>query len=376
MQGTGAPSRVATLTVVVVCLTLGLISALEARHVSFAHGFPISWTAALLSTTPRWILLATVLPFVLHLGLRYPLNRRRSGIIAMHIGLFLVVSMAHALADAWAVAQTNPIVTQIFGMIPRLTRSWYNTMPTMVSMYAGVIIAAWAMTEARERERRTLRASQLESQLQSARLAALRAQLQPHFLYNTLNAIAALVSDVQPARAVAAIEQLGELLHASLREDGREEITIDEEVALTERYLALQKIRYGERLQYELNVAPDVGESLVPVLLLQPIVENAVVHGMDAGQDSLLVRVDATATTEGIEIVVANNGPALGESRESRASGHGLGISTTRARLLTAYGDRASLVLREREGGGAVVRIALPRVMAAARSHAPQPALA
>ena len=366
----------ATLTVVVVCLTLGLISALEARHVSFAHGFPISWTAALLSTTPRWILLATVLPFVLHLGLRYPMNHRRSGIVAMHIGLFLVVSMAHALADAWAVAQTNPIVTQIFGMIPRLTRSWYNTMPTMVSMYAGVIIAAWAMTEARERERRTLRASQLESQLQSARLAALRAQLQPHFLYNTLNAIAALVSAVQPARAVAAIEQLGELLHASLREDGREEITIDEEVALTERYLALQKIRYGDRLQYDLNIAPDVGECLVPVLLLQPIVENAVVHGMDAGQARLLVQVDATATTEGIEIVVANNGPALGESHESRASGHGLGISTTRARLLTAYGDRASLVLRERDGGGAVVRIALPRVMAAARFQAPQPALA
>ena len=128
----------------------------------------------------------------------------------------------------------------MFGMIPRLTRSWYNTTPTMVSMYAGVLIAAWGMMESRERQRRTLRAAQLETQLQSARLAALRAQLQPHFLYNTLNGIAALVSDVQPARAVAAIEQLGELLHASLRDDGRDEITVAEEVALAERYLALQ----------------------------------------------------------------------------------------------------------------------------------------
>ena len=322
---------------------------------------------AVSSTAPRWIVLAVALPFVLRLGVRYSLSPLRPRIIALHVVLFLTVSVGHAMADAWTVARANPEIIRLLGVgvIHRLTRSWYNTMPTMVSMYAGVLFAAWGMTEARERQRRTLRASQLEAQLQSARLAALRAQLQPHFLYNTLNGIAALVSDVQPARAVAAIEQLGELLHASLREDGREEITVDEEVALAERYLALQGMRFGERLRYEWHVAPEAGHCLVPVLVLQPIVENAVVHGLDAGQERLTVRIEALVSAEGVELIVENDGLALSGS-DQRTAGHGLGLSTTRARLLTAYGDRASLTLKPREGGGARVRIVLPRKLAVA----------
>jgi len=166
---------------------------------------------------------------------------------------------------------------------------------------------------------------------------------------------------------VAAIEQLGELLHASLREDGREEITVDEEVALAEKYLALQGMRFGERLRYEWHVAPDAGDCLVPVLLLQPIVENAVVHGLDAGQERLTVRIEASITPDGVELVVENDGTEL--SGSGRTAGHGLGLSTTKARLLTAYGDRASLTLKPREGGGARVRIVLPRKLALA--HAP-----
>ena len=314
----------------------------------------------LASTTPRWILLAVVLPFVLVLATRFPLVPVRGSIVALHIAIFAAVSAAHAALDAWAVAQASPAVTHLFGMMPRLTRSWYNTMPTMVSMYAGVLIAAWGMAEARERQRRSLRASQLETQLQSARLAALRAQLQPHFLYNTLNGIAALVSDVQPARAVAAIEQLGELLHASLREDGREEITVEEEVALAERYLALQGMRFGERLRYELHVAPEVAECLVPVLLLQPIVENAVVHGLDAGVERLHIRIDAMPIDLGVELTVQNDGTPLRQDG-TRGSGHGVGIATTRARLLTAHGDRASLTIIPRTEGGVTVRIVIPR---------------
>jgi hypothetical protein len=351
---------VASLVVVAICLMLGGISALEARHVSVTHGFPIDWYTAVASTTPRWILLGVTLPFVYHLGVRYPFVPLRSPVVGMHVAIFLSVSAGHAFADAWAVTFASPQVVHMFGMIPRLTRSWFNTMPTMVSMYAGVLLAAWGMTEFRERQRRTLRASQLESQLQSARLAALRAQLQPHFLYNTLNGIAALVAGVQPRPAVAAIEQLSELLHASLRDDGREEITVDEEVALAEKYLALQRMRFGDRLQYEWHVAPDVGECLVPVLLLQPIVENAVIHGLDAGQEALCVRVEARASTEGLEIVVENDGPVV-ERKAQGVRGHGVGIAATRARLLTAYGDRASLTLKPREEGGMRVRIVMPR---------------
>ncbi|HKS07556.1 MAG TPA: histidine kinase [Gemmatimonadaceae bacterium] len=346
---------------------LGLITALEARHISTTHGFPREWEIVMISTMPRWILLAIVLPFVLQLAMRFPLTPLRVPVVALHILIFLSLSVAHAVVDAWAVAQEMPEVVHMFAAIPRMTRSWYNTMPTMVSLYGGVLLAAWGITEARERQRRTLRASQLESQLQAARLAALRAQVQPHFLYNTLNGIAALVSDLQPTRAVAAIEQLGELLHASFREDGRDEVTITEEVALAERYLSLQKMRFGDRLAFDIHVHPDAAECLVPVLLLQPIVENAVVHGLDAGQERLNVTIRASATANNVELTVDNDG-ALVRSDPARTGGggHGVGLASTRARLITAHGDRASLTLVPRAEGGATVRIEMPRKLAPA----------
>lgn len=294
----GTPSLLACLAVAGVCLLLGGVTALEARHVSVTHGVHVHWPGILVSTMPRWVALAATLPFVLVLATRFPLTPLRGSIIAMHVALFAIVSGLHAVVDAWAMAQVAPEITQFFGYIPRLARSWYNTMPTVLGMYAAVLFAAWGMHEARERERRTLRAAELEAQLQTAKLAALRAQLQPHFLYNTLNGIATLVSDVQPQRAVAAIEQLGELLHASLREDGRESITVREEVALAEKYLALQQMRFGERLTYRCDVSAGAASGSVPVLLLQPIIENAVVHGLDAGQQRLTVRIAAVTTTD------------------------------------------------------------------------------
>jgi sensor histidine kinase YesM len=227
-------------------------------------------------------------------------------------------------------------------------------------MYVAVLLSAWGIAEARERQRRTLRASQLEAQLQTARLASLRAQLQPHFLYNTLQGIAALVADVRPERAVAAIDQLGELLHASLGDDGREEITVAEEIALADRYLALQAMRFGDRLRYTLDVSPGVADALTPVLLLQPIVENAVVHGMDSGQESLTVAIVAAEHGEDLELRVENDGHALaGEGH--RPGGHGVGLAATRERLATVYGARATLTLFPRDGGGVIVRIVMPK---------------
>lgn len=339
------------------CLLLGGITALEARHVSVTHGVHVHWPGIVVSTMPRWFVLAATLPFVLVLAARFPLTPLRGSVIAMHVALFAVISLLHAAVDAWAMGQVAPAIVQLFGLIPRLARSWYNTMPTVVGMYAAVLFAAWGMAEARERQRRTVRASELEAQLQTARLAALRAQLQPHFLYNTLNGIATLVSDVQPKRAVAAIEQLGELLHASLRDDGRESISVREEVALAEKYLALQQMRFGDRLRYSCDIAPGTGARTVPVLLLQPIIENAVVHGLDAGQERLTVHVAARDTARGLELVVENDGPV---DAKSNGAGHGIGLAATRARLETAYGARASLELDPQPTGGMRVRVVIP----------------
>ena len=325
---------------------------------SVSHGVPMDWPLVLSSTLPRWLLLAVVMPFVLHVANRVPLTPARVRVVVLQLSIFFVVSISQATVSALTTGHTSPI-SLLFSWPARVTRVWYNTMPMMVSIYGAVLMAAWGLAESRERHRRTLRASQLEAQLHGARLASLRAQLQPHFLYNTLNGIAALVSDIQPARAVAAIEQLADLLHVSLREDGRHEITVAEELALAERYLALQEMRFGDRLTSEWRVSPEVSENMVPVLLLQPIIENAVVHGLEAGQSLLHIVIGAREVVDGVELFVENNGPAL-DIAESRGSGHGVGLAATRARLSTAYGDRASLTLAPRQGGGAIVRIVVP----------------
>ena len=363
MDDEGSPVVLASLVVVFVCLALGSVGALEARHVAATHGSPIAWLPVIHSTMPRWIGLAVMMPFVLRVALRVPLMPLRASVVALHLALFLTVSICHAALDMWGIGLVSPIARLAFTFGARFTRSWYSTVPTVVTTYAAVLFAAWGMTETRERQRRTLRTSRLEAQLQSARLATLRAQLHPHFLYNTLNAIAALVVDVQPTRAVSAIEQLSELLHASLRDDGREEIRLEEELELVERYVALQQMRFGDRLRYESTVDPNAAECLVPVLLLQPIVENAVVHGLDGVADNLKIRINVTSTTDAVFIGIENDGADLG-SEQSGHAGHGVGLASTRARLMTAHGDRASLALAPRPAGGTIVRIEIPRTTA------------
>jgi len=125
-------------------------------------------------------------------------------------------------------------------------------------------------------------------------------------------------------------------------------------------------MRFGDRLRFDWHVSPDVADCLVPVLLLQPVVENAVVHGLDAGQPSLNVRIDAVATERGVEITVENDG-AMVRPTGPRENGHGVGLPTTRARLKTMHGDDASLTLLSRASGGAIVRIVLPRRTAVRR---------
>ncbi|HEV8196872.1 MAG TPA: histidine kinase, partial [Gemmatimonadales bacterium] len=267
--------RGATLALVSVCLALGGVSALEARHVSVVHGFPLTWSHVFATTGPPWLLLAVSLPLALRLASLPSLRSRRGHMVLVHVAVFAAIACAHAALLTWIMGLENPVAL-MFTLTARFERSLYSAMPITVPMYGAVLAAAWAMAEARERERRSIRASQLEAQLQTSRLASLRARLQPHFLYNTLQGIATLAADHQPQQAVTAIEQLSELLHASLRDDGRDEVPVREEVQLAERYLGLQQMRFGERLRYEVSVTPAVAEWLVPVLLLQPLVENAI----------------------------------------------------------------------------------------------------
>jgi len=217
---------------------------------------------------------------------------------------------------------------------------------------AAVLHAIEFYQRYRERETYSL---QLQARLSDAQLRALRAQLNPHFLFNTLNAATTLLHR-DPDGADAMLTRLGELLRLTLRADPDHETTLSEEVALLDRYLDIMRIRFSDRVTIESNVHPDVSNALVPSFILQPIVENAFEHGVARLQRPGLIEIDAKPDGAALVLAVRDNGPG-----PSVTDGEGgVGLANTRRRLAELYGDQASLQMRAAPGTGTTVEVRLP----------------
>lgn len=207
----------------------------------------------------------------------------------------------------------------------------------------------------RDRERRAL---QLESSLARARLHALQAQLHPHLLFNTLNAIATLLR--RDARAAeATITSLSELLRLALSQSDRQEITLREELEFLERYMEIQQTRFGDRLRFERQLEPSTLECFVPVLLLQPLVENAIRHGIEPSPNPGQVRITARRQDDRLLLGVEDDGVGLSSTGREK-NNTGIGLANLRERLQALYADGQTLELLSRPEGGVVVRIAIP----------------
>lgn len=223
-----------------------------------------------------------------------------------------------------------------------------------------MIVGAWqAYSYKRRYMTAELRLERSERTASEARLYALRTQLDPHFLFNTLNAISSQV-ERDPRLARAMIEQLGDLLRWSLDSHGKQSIRLRDELAFTDRYLALQKIRFGDRLQIEFDVAADAADALVPSLVLQPLVENAIRHGLSSKPRGGLLQVSAHRRDEHLVLRIEDDGVGLapGWSMEEDS---GIGLRLTRERLAVRFPDSGSrFEISPRVSGGTVVSIALP----------------
>ena len=219
-------------------------------------------------------------------------------------------------------------------------------------LMVGVAHALFYSGRARARERQAV---QLQAQLADARLAALSSQLNPHFLFNALNSIAELVHrDAEAADAM--IVGLSDLLRSSLGMANSQEVALEEELRLLGHYLAIEKIRLGERLRVDWSVAPESRTAQVPPLLLQPLVENAVRHGISRRLTPGRIAVRSRCAREQLILEVQDDGGGMSEG----GSGFGLGLTTTRARLQALYGAAASLELIAETGGGTIARLTLP----------------
>ncbi|PSQ91096.1 MAG: sensor histidine kinase, partial [Bacteroidetes bacterium QS_4_64_154] len=205
----------------------------------------------------------------------------------------------------------------------------------------------------------------LRAELAQAQLQALRMQVNPHFLFNTLNAIAVLVRGGETSKAGRTLRLLSDMLRATFKGADVQMAPLREEIDLVERYLEIEEIRFGDRLRVEIEVDPDVSEVPVPYLLLQPLVENAVRHGIAPHAEAGVVRVSARPTTtqgqKGVELVVADSGSGFPKDPETLlAESEGVGLANTKRRLETLYGDAHTLELGTAAEGGARVTLQLP----------------
>ena len=232
-----------------------------------------------------------------------------------------------------------------------------------VPIYWMLVAGAHAVAQQRrsvERERRALRA---EALLAEARLIALQSQLNPHFLFNTLNTITQLVYE-NPEAAEEMITSLSELLRAVLAAQHRREVTLDEEIELLERYCAIQKVRFADRLNIQYDIEPSAANVAVPTLLLQPLAENAIKHGvtLDRAPGWVYIRAHTKSQTLCIEIVDTGGKPngAPDEAGQTLTFREGVGLANTRARLETLYPGRHVFALERAAEGGVLVRIEIP----------------
>ncbi len=219
----------------------------------------------------------------------------------------------------------------------------------------GVAHAFLFYERAQRRERET---AELQWRLANARLQALRMQLNPHFLFNTLNSIASLVHD----NAQAADEMIGalsDLLRHTLSASDRHEVTLREELEFLDRYLAIEQTRFGDRLRVEKQIEPATLDAVVPILILQPLVENALKHGVEARLAIGLVRIAASRAGDVLQLQVTDNGPGL-KAGNGNAFVEGVGLSNTRARLQELWGQAGSLSLSAPPEGGLVAQVRIP----------------
>lgn len=310
-----------------------------------------------------WFLLT---PLILWLGRRFSFEGKHKVLV---IALHLVLSVAIALFQL----SFESLVLRWFGLFPTIMVNFAATLIFLLIIgFHNSVLTYWTILgiqygfswygryQERKQEalRLELRSSELQSQLMQARLSALNMQLQPHFLFNTLNTIMVLIRQQKSREAEEMLGRLGDLLRCVLEDVDAQEVPLRRELEYLELYLAIEQVRFQDRLRISTNVDPEARDAMVPYMSLQPIVENAIRHGIGRSSTAGNIRISACHVSGLLEIKVEDDGPGPGV--ESGARTRGIGLANTRARLKQLYGDAGRFALETGNPGGAVATMTLP----------------
>jgi len=273
-----------------------------------------------------------------------------------------VAALAIGLADTfWAdqlVARFQPYAPEDLHWTAQWPSDFFNNLLTTAVLYACVVLAYKLLVSRARISAHEMEVAQLNEQLARAQLRALRSQIEPHFLFNALNAVAGLVREGRADAAVDMIVQLSDFLRRTLSEANRQEVALTDEIEFARRYLTIQQARFTDRLQLDIDMQDGLENAAVPNLILQPLVENAVKHGIAKRKEGGSVRVAASSEGDCLDLYVGNDGPNLPDDWNQRE--RSIGITNVCNRLRALYGDASSFDIRNRVGGGVEVAIRIP----------------
>jgi hypothetical protein len=313
---------------------------------------------------------AALTPLILWLGQRFTVDRIRN--LALHLLFGSLISIFHIFAYT--------VFTEGLDIYPdwRSHVGFINRFIHFIGMYfhldfftyCGILGAGLAFAYYHKYREKELQAAELRTQLAQAQLEALRMQIHPHFLFNTLNSIVGLIRNHENKAAISMTTELGELLRHVLAHSERQEVPLREELDFLQRYLDIQQMRFSDRLELRIEIEPEALDAKVPTLMLQPLVENALRHGIAARATPGLLALSARRENGHLQIEVYNDGPVLPAGwRMEKCSG--VGLANTNARLWQLYGARQSFALRNLGNSGVVATVAIPFCLesADAKSH-------
>jgi two-component system, LytTR family, sensor kinase len=318
-----------------------------------------SWWFTLRSSLAEWWAWGLLMPAIIAVDRRLPIALSSLGTrFAAHIAIGIPVTLIFSYVSAALQAVMGVLVwSKVMSLAP-LHDTLKGGFLWSLLVYLLVVGGWQAMQYSQQYLASQLRLERLERSFSEARLNVLRMQLDPHFLFNALNTISSLIAS-QPKLARGMIEQLGDLLRLSLESERRQQVRLGEELEFLGHYLAIQKTRFGESLHVIIDVPESTRDIMVPSLILQPLVENAVRHGLSPRPGGGTVWVRAVMDGAMLRITVEDDGVGLGDGWSNDRAGLGLGV--TRERISMLHGEHdANLQISSRDGGGTCVRVSIP----------------